>query len=99
MEELEYTQKLKKLEEVYLSDKKALHIEFALSNAKFKKGDIIIEDSKGIILIDKITTYIGFGLPEPVYHGLLLKKDLTPKKNGEREAIYGNRCVELIKSA
>ena len=48
--------------------------------------------------ITKISAYKGFGYPEPVYKGIELKKDLTPKKNGDMVAIYGNSGVELVRS-
>jgi hypothetical protein len=96
MEETEYNKRLKKIEADYEASKKALHIEFGLSNPKYKKGDII-KSSSVTILIDKITVYKAFGLPEPVYHGVVLKKDLTPNKRGTRDSIYGSHLSELIK--
>ncbi len=97
MEKVDYENRLKQIESVYKASKDALYIEFGLSQAKYKVGDTIKCDDR-TILIDKITAYKSFNLPEPVYHGIMLKKDLTPKKNGERDSIYGNHSTELIKS-
>ena len=95
MEKEEYKLKLKEIEAEYDAKKKALYKEYALSNAKFKMVDII-KDERWTIKVDVISTYIGFGDPEPVYRGYELKKDLTPKKSMERQSIHGNDA-ELIK--
>lgn len=98
MEEAEYNEKLKKIEEDYESSKKSLYIAYAKSKEIFKVGDII-KDSSKTILIDKITAYKGYTLPEPVYHGKELRKDLMPKKNGDRGSIYGKDSNELVKKS
>ncbi len=97
MKELDYDNRLKQIESDYKKSKDALYIEFGLSQSKYQVGDVIKCNDR-TILIDKITVYKSFKLPEPVYHGIMLKKDLTPKKNGERDSIYGNHSTELIKS-
>ncbi len=98
MELSEYQTKLKQLDVDYLSAKRKLAIEYALSNAEYKIGDIIISvNDNDIIKIDKITTYQSFyDAPMCVYHGVALKKDLTPKKNGIRNSIYPNRPLTLL---
>ncbi len=98
MTETEYNIRLKKIEADYELAKKNLYVEYAMGQAKFKKGDII-KNSVCTILVDRITTYKWNSLPEPVYHGVELKKDLAPKKSGDIGSIYGNHDVELIKSA
>ena len=98
MEEAEYNERLKKVEGDYDLAKRMLYRECGLSRAIYKNGDII-KDSNTTILIDKITVSISFGVPEPVYHGIELRKDLMPKKNGDRGSIYGNHLTELIKSS
>lgn len=97
MEELDYTNKSKQIYADYITSQKTLDIEFGLSKAKYKEGDVV-RDSVRTILVDRITTFKGLNnsLPEPVYHGIALKKDLTPKKSGDRKSIYGNRNTELI---
>ena len=99
MEEREYEEKLRKLYDNYNWLKITLDREFGLSHSKYKIGDIVKESNIGfVILIDKISTYKSFGLPEPVYHGVELTKDFKPKKNGNKRSIYGNTSSELIKS-
>jgi|ERR1035437_1494148 hypothetical protein len=100
MEETEYNAKLKKAGDDYEAAKKAIYIEFAMSHVKYSKGDIIKQTfgSETTILIDKIYPHKSIGLPEPVYDGVVLKKDLTPKKNFERHQIYGDRLTELVRA-
>ncbi len=93
----EYKDKLEEITREAMLKKQEAHKEFALSNAKFKKGDII-KGVSGIIQVDKITTYVGLYLPEAVYHGNALRKNLTPRIDGGREAIYGSTNIELIRS-
>lgn len=98
MEEKDYQDKLKKIEAAYEQAKKNLYIEYGLSQAIFKKGDII-KDHRWTMLVDKITVSVGFDrIPVPVYAGPELKKDLKPKANNNHVSIYGNKGVELIKS-
>jgi hypothetical protein len=79
MTEPEYREKLKKIESDYEQAKKDLYIEYGLTNAKYKKGDII-KGYSSIILVDKITVYKNFDLPAPAYHGIELKTDQTAWK-------------------
>lgn len=97
MTEQEYKEKLNQLELKHREDCKKLHYEFGMSQVKFKKGDIIC-DHRWTLIIDKITVNKSLGLPEPVYHGRELKKDLSPKKINNEVCIYGNAGIELIKS-
>jgi len=96
MEESEYNTKLEELETNHRLAKQKLYIQFGLSKKIYTEGDII-KGTTDTILIDRITVNKGFSLPEPVYHGLILKKDLTPRKDRERGSIYGNARTELIK--
>ncbi len=97
MEEKEYREKLKKIEADFKTARETLYSEYGLSQAKCAIGDIV-KDNRWALKVDKITVSKGFGLPEPVYHGFELKKDLTPKKNFSRVAIHGNNGVEVIKN-
>lgn len=92
-----YLQRLKQIEDDAQKAKQAIYIEYGLSQAKFKIGDII-KDSRCTLKIQKVGVYKALGDPHPVYHGVELKKDLTPKKNGNRAAIYSSNA-ELIKPA
>lgn len=108
MEKAEYDQKMKQVHEDFNKAKQVLYREYALSQAKYKKGDII-KDSRWTMQINKIKINLTLdNIPEPVYCGPELKKDLTPKKvklksyQKEEEgyvAIYGHHMVELVKSA
>ncbi len=98
MTDLEYDDKMLQIENAFEIAKKSLYKEYALSNAKFKIGDMI-KDYRSALVIDRITASGPmFGKPEAVYHGFELKKDLTPRKDKSRVAIFGNKA-ELLKSA
>lgn len=96
MTEQDYKNETAIIEAEYNNKIKALNIKYAKSQEKFKIGDII-KDDRWAFKIDKITCYVSFGKVEPVYHGVELKKDLTPKKNNNRVCIYGNRDIVLVK--
>lgn len=96
----DYHFKMAILEKKHLGLKNALIQKYGLSKAKFKVGDII-RDGATTILVERITVSVMFGgtsSPEPVYRGIELKKDLTPKKNGDIGVIYGShQSILLIK--
>lgn len=103
MEPQEYREKLKALELEYEKKRKILHVEYAMGTAKYGIGDIIKDNIKAI-LINKITVNKHWEeLPEPVYHGIELAKDMKPKKKRNDASIYGNghknNPVELVKKA
>ena len=98
MEHSEYERRLKEIDAAAYAEKKKLYYEFGMSKAKFKVGDII-KDFRWALLIDKIEVHKVLGDPEPVYSGIELKKDLTPRKDKNRVEIHGNHNVELVKSA
>ncbi len=96
MTEQEYNAKLAEIEAAANRQKASLMYEYARSQAIFKVGDII-QDHNKTILVQKISAYKSFGVVSPTYEGVILKKDLTPKKSGERGVVYGNKGVTLIK--
>jgi len=96
MTEQEYTDKLREIKAQASKLEAELNRNYAKSQIKFEVGDII-SGSQGVLRIEKFSTYMGLGLPEPVYIGPELKKDLTPRKDGSILKIYGNRRTELIK--
>jgi hypothetical protein len=100
MDEIVYKAELEILKEKHKREIRSLDVQYGLSKAIYKKGDIIKEGDK-TILIDKRTIDKNFlnSIPYPVYHGLLLKKDLTPTKRMERSSIYSTYQIELIKKA
>ena len=82
MTEQEYTNKLREIKAQASKLEAELIREYTKSQIKFKVGDII-SGSQGVLIIEKFGTYMGLGLPEPVYIGPELKKDLTPRKDGK----------------
>jgi len=97
MTEEDYHKKMEEIKARFETEKRRLYAEYGLSQSKFKIGDII-KDSRWAFKIDKITVSKIFDLPEPVYHGYELKKDLTPRKDLNRVTIHGNKC-ELVSKA
>ena len=96
MKASEYTERLEKIEMNYLMAKQALFAEYAKSKTLYKEGDIISQ-YRLIILVDRVTWHKDFGMPEPVYKGIELRKDLAPKSSGSRGVIFGNDKVKFIK--
>lgn len=96
MTEQEYKDKLKAIHLKADLEIRSTHIEYAKSMRIFKVGDII-KDYRWILEIDNISTSISFGIAQPVYNGFELKKDLTPRKDKNRVAIYGNKATLITK--
>ena len=95
-------EKIKALSFTYEQKRKQVLEDFALSNNPFKTGDIlegdILEDHYQIVQVDKI----GFNLrlnciPECVYSGLRLTKQLKPYKSNVRTKIYQSDIKRKIK--
>lgn len=95
MTEQEYNERLQIIEDASNTAKKELYIEFGMSKAKFKTGDIITDETT-ILIVDKITVGKSIGLPYPIYHGYMLTKSLIQRKDNKRDCIYGNRSLRLI---
>ena len=94
----EYKQQLGLITEDFELKKRRLNIRYAIDNARFKVGDIL-KNHNTTILVDENKVGRNFhGIPYMVYHGLELKKDLTPKKNGNRDSIHddGDDEIELL---
>lgn len=94
----EYKAGVKSLQEEFEQKKNQLAKSYALSQAIFKVGDII-KDNRWYMQITALKWSYGYSEPEIVYEGVELKKDLTPKKNNNKVTVYGNKGVELVKSA
>ena len=48
-------------------------------------------------MIDIIKSYKGLAkMPYPIYTGVVLKKELTPKKNNDRDTIWGNENTKKL---
>jgi hypothetical protein len=98
MTEQEYKSKMDQIDQNAETQRKALMIDFAKDQIKFKIGDII-DNGIWCIKIESIGTYKWLGLPEPTYKGRALTKQLVPKKSGEYGSIYGNEHTILIKES
>ena len=93
MELAEYRLKLRAIEDAHEIKKRKLAREYALSNARYKIGDIFT-DHIGSIRIELIKAYIFFKNPECVYYGLELKKDgTTPTKKMQKRDAYQNNDI------
>lgn len=97
MELQEYKDKLKELTDNFDRDKSLLAKQYAFSNNTLKVGDIV-GDSVSKILVEKIMYTAGGGFsnntPECVYFGIELKKDNTPRKDGNKRKIYQSKVID-----
>lgn len=91
-----YKLKLEIIEQTFNRDRLKLYEEYAISNARFKVGDII-KDHRWVMRVERIKTYKFGSFPEAVYCGPQLKKDLTPMKNGNVVEIYGDKSADRVK--
>jgi len=88
-----YKAELKKIKED--SDKliMELNVRFIKNVCKFKKGDIVT-DHIGSICVEKISYQTKLGShPEFIVYGVELKKDLNPRKDGSKRAIYQSNII------
>ena len=88
MEYKEYEDKLKELKVEFEQKKERLIKEYVDANNPYKIGDKVTDHANSII-IEKIKYHISLtGIPCAVYYGPELKKDGTPKKNGNKTYVY-----------
>lgn len=78
------------INEVAERRKKALYVEYVRTNAKYKIGDIIF-DGVNSIKITSIMYEMVHGNIEILYSGIMLTKQLKPRKDGSKGYIYENR--------
>lgn len=76
-----------RINEVAERRKKALYVEYVRTNAKYKIGDIIC-DGVDSIKITRIGYFLNKGNIEIFYFGILLTKQLKPRKDGGTRYIY-----------
>lgn len=86
----EYKDKLKCLELEFEQKKSKLIKEYVDANNPYKIGDKVTDHYQNVsIRIEKIKYHLSlYGFPCAVYYGPELKKDGTPKKNGNKTYIY-----------
>jgi hypothetical protein len=91
----ELKSKIAKLESKMVEDKNKLLRNFIDVNNPYKIGDIIT-DHIGSIKFDELRySWGGFSSkPTAVYHGLEIRKDGVPKKNGNRRGVYGSNILQ-----
>lgn len=91
MTEEEYKKIIKELEDSHEKAVKKIQREFAFSNKKHEKGDIL-KDGRVSIIVDEIKWgfkgYFNEGLPCCIYIGRVLKKDGKPRKDGLTDRVY-----------
>jgi hypothetical protein len=95
MEPQDLKDKLKVLEQEYNLKQKEVIREYCDANNPYKIGDKFT-DHIGTILIEKISYYyysLG-GDPCCTYYGSELKKDGTPKKNGDKRKAYQSNDIK-----
>ena len=84
----EYEDRLRELKVEFEQKKSKLIKEYVDSNNPYKIGDKVTDHACSII-IEKIKYHISLcGTPCAVYYGPELKKDGTPKKNGNKTYVY-----------
>lgn len=92
----EYKEELASLTKLFESQKRKLDSNYAMTNKQFAVGQIL-KNHNATILVDEYKIGRDFnGIPYIVYYGVELKKDLTPKKNGNRESIHGDDGIEVL---
>jgi len=93
-----YRKQIEELESKKKSFVRQLMDDWANENPEYKIGDII-ESNLTIIQITKITgeysSYHSYFYP--VYHGIVLTKQLKPRKDGSTFTIYGDEDRVITK--
>lgn len=95
MTQEEFIIELEKLEQEMNDRVMSLSKKYAVSNKKYKKGDIVT-DNIGSILIDKWQFTRGGKrcLPQNVYSGYELKKDGNIRKDKSRRTVFERDIIE-----
>lgn len=73
--------------EVAKRRKNALYTEYVRTNAKYKIGDIICDGWDSIKITNIVFTLFNNDI-EISYYGILLTKQLKPRKDGSKRYIY-----------
>lgn len=77
-----YKERLQKLEKEYEEKKKLLRLEYVVANAKFSVG-MDIGNKKISIRVTRVYYMSRFdSVPEILYEGTILNKDMQPNKRG-----------------
>lgn len=84
-EELDLAEKA--LYEEYYKKKLSLRMKYAEINRKYEVGDIL-EDHFHILKVEAIGYYLSGDIPQVLYKGTELKKNLTPAKKQNNTGMY-----------
>lgn len=92
-----YNDRLKILNKEHKTKTDALARECALSNNKVRLNDIVV-DHYQTVRVDKIKVAIGtsYEIPSCVYCGVLLKKDMTPRKRPELAHVHQSNLEKIV---
>ena len=90
MQYQEYEDRLRELKVEFEQKKSKLIKEYVDANNPYKIGDKVTDHYQNVsIRIEKIDYHLSlYGTPCAVYYGPELKKDGTPKKNGNKMYVY-----------
>lgn len=88
----ELKDKLKELEREHAEKQKAVIREYCDANNPYKVGDVFT-DHLGSIVVEKIYFQYSYNKPCCVYHGTALKKDGSPRKNGEKRQAWQSNDI------
>lgn len=95
MKREEFDNRLKELKLEFNKNKKALLVDFALSNNTIAVGNII-KDHIGCAKVIKLDIYCAYdGYSEMKYNCIELKKDGTPKKKETMRWVYQSNIKEV----
>lgn len=90
----EFNKRLKELKAEFDQKRNALSIEYAVRNNVIAIGDTIRDHiSKGVVLKVQVTQ--SYDYPEMKYLCQILKKDGTPRKDGEQRWMFQSNVKEL----
>lgn len=99
MTKKEFDARKAELEKKFEEDKIKLSNEYAISNNRFNKSDVIrYIETKEVMIINNISIIIYKNdYPVMRYDGTRLKNDLTPYKKAPKCYMYSSWPLELVK--
>ncbi len=92
MKKEEYLKSLDELTKEHSEKCRQLAISYAMANNPYKVGEVF-QDHIGKIIIESIGVYVSQETPMCRYFGLELKKDGTPRKDGNKRLAYQSNDI------
>jgi hypothetical protein len=93
MTKQQYDEQMEQLKNEFNEKKKNVMRYYVAANNPYKIGDIVT-DHIGTIKIEKITVGQAFSkYPCAVYFGIELKKNLEPKKSGNKRSVWQTNII------